>query len=46
MDASRDGIQKLMTAEKEAQAIVSAAREGACAIATRMRRGRSRARGD
>uniref|UniRef100_A0A6T5YIX6 V-type proton ATPase subunit G n=1 Tax=Ostreococcus mediterraneus TaxID=1486918 RepID=A0A6T5YIX6_9CHLO len=27
MDASRDGIQKLMTAEKEAQAIVSAARE-------------------
>jgi hypothetical protein len=36
MDASRDGIQKLMTAEKEAQAIVSAAREGACAMATRM----------
>ena len=29
MDASRDGIQKLMTAEKEAQAIVHAAREGA-----------------
>ena len=36
MDASRDGIQKLMTAEKEAQAIVSAAREGAWAMATRM----------
>ena len=46
MDASRDGIQKLMTAEKEAQAIVSAAREGAWAMATRMWRGCSRARGD
>jgi hypothetical protein len=47
MDASRDGIQKLMTAEKEAQAIVSAAREGACAIATRRisrRSGRRRTR--
>lgn len=28
MDASRDGISKLMLAEKEAQAIVRAAREG------------------
>lgn len=33
MDASRDGISKLMLAEKEAQAIVSAAREGANARA-------------
>ena len=33
MDASRDGISKLMLAEKEAQAIVSAAREGANAKA-------------
>ena len=33
MDASLDGISKLMLAEKEAQAIVSAAREGANARA-------------
>ena len=33
MDASRDGISKLMLAEREAQAIVGAAREGAHAIA-------------
>jgi len=40
MDASRDGISKLMLAEKEAQAIVSAAREGANAMAIESKAGR------